>query len=491
MTARRAPRPTLALLAVLILAVGVLLAAPAARARGAAGRAVLPDHGAFLGAMTNPNRATNDSTPGEVAGLEQATGRRLAVVNRFYAYPELVTGEWERADLAAGRTPMITWGASDTRALADGSQDAYLSAQARSIASLKGQVLLRFFHEPEGDYRTSITHSPADYVAAWRHVHAVFDAAGATNVEWVWCTTAWSWGTAADPAAWYPGDDVVDWVAADGYNWYPVKGGWRSFASIFSPFYAWARSSGRSILFAEVGTMEDPAVAGRKAAWLRAALTALKSDFPLVKGVLYFDTTMTHYGRQTVWDLRSSSSSIAAWAQIAADPYLSAMPAAQPVGPAPPGPVAYLQNGGFELGTVGWGGRIGGTSAAAALDTGTRRSGRVAEHVSNVGRAAATVGVGEQPQSVTATVAGRVYHVDAWATAATPGTAIKLTVTEQQNGTVRTTSIYRSVTAAGTWRELSMDVTAARNDSVLTVTVSSWTQPGAGFWLDDVTLTAP
>ena len=28
---------------------------------------------------------------------------------------------------------------------------------------------------------------PGEYVAAWRHVHDIFTAVGATNVSWVWC----------------------------------------------------------------------------------------------------------------------------------------------------------------------------------------------------------------------------------------------------------------------------------------------------------------
>ena len=90
-------------------------------------------------------------------------------------------------------------------------------------------LLLRFAHEMNADWypwdgvRASApgTHDgPARYVAAWRHVHAVFAAAGATNVRWVWSPNHRSIPAAAwnDAARYYPGDDVVDWIGVDGYD---------------------------------------------------------------------------------------------------------------------------------------------------------------------------------------------------------------------------------------------------------------------------------
>ena len=54
----------------------------------------------------------------------------------------------------------------------------------------------------------------------------IFDAEGATNVTWAWCGTAWGMktpdsatSTAGSAYQYYPGDDVIDWVCADGFNW--------------------------------------------------------------------------------------------------------------------------------------------------------------------------------------------------------------------------------------------------------------------------------
>ena len=43
---------------------------------------------------------------------------------------------------------------------------------------------------------------PGEFVAAWRHVHDIFEAVGATNATWVWCPNVNIYGDLPDaPAA--------------------------------------------------------------------------------------------------------------------------------------------------------------------------------------------------------------------------------------------------------------------------------------------------
>ena len=51
------------------------------------------------------------------------------------------------------------------------------------------------------------SNDPALYQAAFRHVVEVFRAEGATNVQWVWSPAG-----QGNALAYYPGDDVVDYV---------------------------------------------------------------------------------------------------------------------------------------------------------------------------------------------------------------------------------------------------------------------------------------
>lgn len=132
---------------------------------------------------------------------------------------------------ARGSVPLITWTPSDWRADADespyqldwiaaGALDGYFSGWAQQLASYGRPVLLRWAHEMNGNWYIwgrRDGNSPAQYIAAWRHLHDLLVAAGATNVQWVWSpAVAEDAESAFEP--YYPGDAYVDWVALDGYN---------------------------------------------------------------------------------------------------------------------------------------------------------------------------------------------------------------------------------------------------------------------------------
>ena len=59
---------------------------------------------------------------------------------------------------------------------------------AKAIRRQRWPVVLRFAHEMNGHWYPWGAHrtDPADFVAAWRHIHDVFRTVGATNVIWTW-----------------------------------------------------------------------------------------------------------------------------------------------------------------------------------------------------------------------------------------------------------------------------------------------------------------
>jgi endoglucanase len=313
------------LAALIATALQPVLGGPAAAAVRPTGPLSLAS-GAYLGAFENPNR--NDGTAGsqaEVTTLENELGRTIDIDNRFYSFNEQIPSPLETWDLQNGRIPMVTWGASDTIALADGSQDEWIRSQARRMRNLGQQVFFRFYHEPDAR-PTSTLHSSAQFIAAWRHVYDLFEQEGATNVIWVWCPTAWTFVSQPSRAiGLYPGDAYVDWIAVDGYNWYPGKPGsqWRSFSQVFGAFYDWAITMNKPLMIAEVGVQEDTAQPGRKAAWIADMRQQLKTAFDQFQAVLYFDTTITKPPNTYVWNLRSSTAAFNAWRDLARDPYFN------------------------------------------------------------------------------------------------------------------------------------------------------------------------
>jgi hypothetical protein len=151
------------------------------------------------------------------------------------------------------------------------------------------------FYVGEPDMATGYG-SPAEYRAAWRHYVEVFRQQGVTNAAWTWVMTPTGFTeTANTPAGdFYPGDDVVDSLALDPYNWYgcapAVPTAWQSMAQAAGPFRTWAQPHGKPLMLAEWGSVEDPADPGRRADWYRETL-AMSTSWPELKAVSAFDAT--------------------------------------------------------------------------------------------------------------------------------------------------------------------------------------------------------
>ena len=104
----------------------------------------------------------------------------------------------------------------------NGKFDAYITQTAKSIASAKWPLVLRFAHEMNGawyPWSEGVNGNHAgEYVKAWRHVHDLFVQAGATNVIWVWSPNIIRPVPGIRLKPLYPGDAYVDWVGMTGYG---------------------------------------------------------------------------------------------------------------------------------------------------------------------------------------------------------------------------------------------------------------------------------
>ena len=223
---------------------------------------------------------------------------------------EYSTNVREEGELGAG-----TLFSSDL--IAGGSFDGLIRDRAAAMRRLGRPVLLRWFWEMDGPRDRPQTISAASFVAAWRHIHHLFAAAGASNVAWVWCPNAVAFSSGA-AAPYYPGDGYVDWICADGYNWAPGRRGdrWRTFEEIFDGFYRWGDRRNKPLMIAEFGVQERGS--GEKANWLRAAGASLKRRFPRIAAVVYFSSD-----KRYDWWLDSSPDALAAFRAVAADPYFN------------------------------------------------------------------------------------------------------------------------------------------------------------------------
>jgi hypothetical protein len=280
--------------------------------------------GAFLGGRTEDTPSLNQSQSAALWRTRQAdAGRPYDIGLEFYGFTSVFPTWREAAHKAAGRTPLVSWAGADADQVASGAKDSIIKARADGLRDLGGPVFLRWFAEMNGNKKRALAKSPAQFVAAWRHVRAVFRAEGATNVAFVWCPTMdlYAFG---QPDAWYPGNSAVDWTCADGYNWAPLrpKAPWQSFRTIFAPFYAWGAAKGKPMMVGEVAALERNA--GEKAAWIADMGATIKASMPKLKAVVWFDIYKPEDGVDFDWRLDSSASSYAAWNALFRDPALRA-----------------------------------------------------------------------------------------------------------------------------------------------------------------------
>ncbi len=235
---------------------------------------------------------------------------------------------------AKGVTPFFTWQSwdrnadnqttYDIRTIPRGDHDAYIREWARGAKAWGKPFFLRFNHEMNGDW---YPYSPgvnditaADYVAAWRHVHDIFRAEGATNAKWVWCPDA---GRSISSAI-YPGDSYVDWICLDTYNWGNTKSwsSWRSLYDAFKPGYDAILSVAPSkpLMIGETGSVES---GGDKAAWIRQAYNQdVPTGLPKIKMVVYAD----EYWPPDDWRVDTSAASLAAYKEVVPKPEWGAKP---------------------------------------------------------------------------------------------------------------------------------------------------------------------
>jgi hypothetical protein len=278
-----------------------------------------PVTGVLLGASTSTEIRSLAAEKSAVEGLEHSLGRTLDIDHNFYTWDDAFPTEAERWDLQSGRIPMISWNGKPvtTTTIAAGQYDALIKQRARATKALGQPVLIRWFWEMDGNKKAEFAGTPEEYIAAWQHIVTVFRREGADNVSWVWCPNASAFND-GEAQKFYPGDDFVDWTCADGYNWAPGRAGdeYRSFKDIFGGFYGWAALQNKPIMVGEFGVQErNP---GDKAQWITDARESIKTDFPLLRALVYFNANKDYD-----WRLGTSDSAVEAFRQMAHDSWFN------------------------------------------------------------------------------------------------------------------------------------------------------------------------
>lgn len=243
--------------------------------------------------------------------LETTLGQRLDIVHWFMNW----NNAWDSKLLATaskgGRLPMIAWEpvGKSVEAIASGVYDDYIISWAEGVKAHEGLVYLRPFAEMNG-YWASWNGQPELFVKAWQHMVELFKLAGASNVRWVWAPNITD-----EPRInsnrmelYYPGEDYVDILALDGYNWGTTRKWtqWTSFEDLFAaPYERIAKLGKQPIWLAEVASTEE---GGDKATWVREMFAS--SKFPRLEAMVWFNED-----KETSWHINSSDTSLRAFQQ--------------------------------------------------------------------------------------------------------------------------------------------------------------------------------
>jgi hypothetical protein len=317
---------------------------------------VEPSDSVYWGAWINPGTPVQPAPINETAisEFEAVAGKRPSILESYsaffqcsdgsggpcsgeYAFPE----QQLEAIRQRGAIPLFTWASESSSGqveqkdfeladVAGGKWDAYVRKWAQAAKQWGHPFFLRFDWEMNGNWypwgKGVNGNQEINYVDAWRHVHDIFAAVGATNATWVWCPFVGP----RPVASFYPGDEYVNWTCLDGYNRVTEAVGWRSFTQIFTPAYKEITETiapAKPMLIAETASAESGAPPGSsKAQWIEGMFADLPTKFPAVHGLLWFNYEEDEKG----WPLDTSPAAEGAFAAGIADPRYVAGPSTGP-----------------------------------------------------------------------------------------------------------------------------------------------------------------
>lgn len=282
-------------------------------------------HGVFPAGLTNPDAgpAEPDSDVSLDAADEysDAVGRPLAYIyfsNEWFvskAFPR-VTAEGIRA---RGAIPFIRlhMRSQSRQLVADplytldninaGMFDADLRAWADGAKAFGTALIVQYGTEVNGDwnpwsakYNGGYDVGPGKFRQAFRHIVEVMRAEGASNITWALHLNEENWPGDQpnnNAGAYYPGDDVVDWIGFSMYQNYGVNDPrCRDIGQLLADREAelGAAATTKPLFFFELGTSAtspqcDPGT------WLRQTLTdLLDGHWPEIHGFAWWD--------ESTWD---------------------------------------------------------------------------------------------------------------------------------------------------------------------------------------------
>lgn len=246
----------------------------------------------------------------DIRNFKQAYGKNPYYVMVFIDWENYPDMGVVRAILDENSVPVITWEpwyacsekGVDPGRLLQGEYDGYIKDFAGLIASFGSEIYIRFAHEMNGDWYpwSGSKIGALNYIHMYRYVKDICDRAGMDNARWIFSVNWEDIPATADNSFqnYYPGDEYVDYIGLDGYNWGDTKpwSGWMSFRDLFDAPYRMSRALfDKPVLITEFSSASS---GGDKALWIREAMIDMRDRYDIEGFVLF------NVDKETDWKFR-------------------------------------------------------------------------------------------------------------------------------------------------------------------------------------------
>lgn len=292
-----------------------------------------PQRHITLGAWTEGffDPSTQTVHPEKLQQFEQLTHKKVSIAH-FYrgwealADPKLVT----QIDMLRknGWEPMLNVNPyffsqcsannlSLYKAIANGNCDAFLHKAGKNLHEVKQPFYFLFAWEmnnPQLAWSVPTSGSSSDdFMATWRHINAIFKQEKVTNAIWVFCPNTQG-GKSISYDKIYPGNNYVDWIGLDGYNWGTTQSWshWQSFSEVFTASYNHLVNIApdKPMVIAEVNTTDQ---GGDKSAWYTDMFTQqIPYNFPKIQAVVIYNEDRSQQ-EQVNWKVDVTSNTLHAF----------------------------------------------------------------------------------------------------------------------------------------------------------------------------------
>ena len=273
--------------------------------------------GAWVGGPGQYPQPTQEN----VQAFQDLQGTHIDLISYFALFD---MNDWnateEYANVAKnnGSTLVVTWMANGYNAqdLVNGKADSYIRDYAKGVKGYGEEIWLRPLHEANGDWydwgvgKAGAGNTDANVAEAFRHIVKIFKEEGVTNVKWVWTTNASNQGSGTSLTGNYPGDDYVDYISIDGYNWGTCQSwsSWQTFSQVFKKAYNALANINKPLFIAEISSSER---GGNKAEWITDMFEHFATDFSRVFAVMWF--SQSKEANEGDWALNTSQAAVDAW----------------------------------------------------------------------------------------------------------------------------------------------------------------------------------